>query len=409
MTISVELLSMAAQGLHNYLCQKHWNGCALGGPDSGVRWNFKLGRFVKSYLAFLPWTDNYIFMQAQGYWIMANWLMAELYANPHYRTLALDCTNYLVTAQQPDGHWIYPPLPSRKGKIATVEGNIATIGLLTSYRQTGDEAQVAAAKRWYEFLVNRIGFQEKNGLLAINYWANEQNGPVPNNTTLTLWTLAELATATGDSQYLAPSTAMLAFLSRVQMASGEFPYEVGHTAAEHRPHFLCFQYNAFEFLDLTRYYQLTKDKAVLHILEKLARFLSTGLTDTGAARYNCHQAQPETTYYTAAIATALSQATALGLGDYRALAERGYTWVLAQQRADGGMAFFSRGNYGFFADRRSYPRNLSMILCHLMRELHTRLRLANRNGATSGEGELSLSSALPGFTPLAGTPAAVLY
>lgn len=407
MTISSEVLSLAAQGLHNYLVKTHWNGQALSGPDSGVRWNFKLGRFVKSYLNFLPWQDNYIFMQTQGYWIMSNWLMAELWNHAQYRNLALDCTNYLVEAQQPDGHWVYPPLPSRVGKIATVEGNIATIGLLTSYRQTKDAAQVAAAERWHEFLVNRIGFQEKNGLLAINYWANEQNGPVPNNTTLTLWTLAELATVTRNSQYLAPSTAMVAFLSRVQMPSGEFPYEVGYTPAEHRPHFLCFQYNAFEFLDLTRYYQLTKDKTVLHILENLARFLSTGLTAAGAARYNCHQPTPETIYYTAALATALSQATALGVGDYRALAERGYAWVLEQQRSDGGMAFFSRGNYGYFTDRRSYPRNLSMILYHLLRELQTRRQLASRNGATNGESNALLSSPSDAVSSLAGIPAVV--
>jgi len=379
MSISNEKLSTAVQQLHRYLLQHHWHGNALSGPDSGVRWNFKLGRFVKSYLNFVPWRDNYTFMQTQGYWIMSNWLMAELWGDDQYRNLAMDCSNYLVAAQQPAGHWVYPPLPSRIGKIATVEGNIATIGLLASYRQTHDPALVNAATRWHEFLENKIGFQERNGLLAINYWANEQNGAVPNNTTLTLWTLAELTAATHDARYMAPSAAMMAFLQRAQMASGELPYEIGHTEAEHRPHFLCFQYNAFEFLDLTRYYQLTADKQVLPVLQKLARFLATGLTADGAARYNCHQVAPETIYYTAAVATALSQATALGLGDYRALAEQGYNWVLAQQKANGSMAFFSRGNYGLLTDRRAYPRNLSMILYHLLRELQTRRQVAPAN------------------------------
>jgi hypothetical protein len=41
---------------------------------------------------------------------------------------------------------------------------------------------------------------------------------------------------------------------------------------------------------------------------------------------------------------------------------------LSQQRQDGGFAFYSRHNYGFLRDTRSYPRYLSMILNHLLRE-----------------------------------------
>lgn len=74
-------------------------------------------------------------------------------------------------------------------------------------------------------------------------------------------------------------------------------------------------------------------------------------------------------YYTAAVAVALSQATVLGLGSFRSLADRAYGRVMSQQRADGAIEFFSRENYGFLADRRSYPRCVLIILCHLLLEL----------------------------------------
>jgi hypothetical protein len=58
----------------------------------------------------------------------------------------------------------------------------------------------------------------------------------------------------------------------------------------------------------------------------------------------------------------------MGLGDFRALADRGFQHVLSYQRADGGFQFHSRANYGLLTDRRSYPRYLAMILNHLLCE-----------------------------------------
>lgn len=369
MTVPVDKLRDAVIRLHAYIIKNHWNGQAIIGPDSGVRWNFRIGRFVKSYLDFLPWSDTYVFQQAQGYWILANWLMGDLLDSEPCRHLALACSEFVVSAQHPDGYWEYPPLPSRKGKIATVEGNIATIGLLESYRRTQRQTLLDAAKQWHSFLTREIGFQENDGTLAVNYWANSSASLVPNNTTLTLWTLAKLAEASKDTQYLASCQAMIALLSQVQMESGELPYMVGNSKVKEQPHFLCFQYNAFEFLDLMHFHRLTGDRAVWSILEKLAAFLSTGISETGASRYNCYHESPEVPYYTAVVAAALSQATVLGVGDFRQPADRAYRRILLHQKKNGGIEFFSRGNYGLLADRRSYPRNLAMILYHLLLEL----------------------------------------
>ena len=110
-----------------------------------------------------------------------------------------------------------------------------------------------------------------------------------------------------------------------------------------------------------------------------------GLSVSGSARYDCHRRRPRVIYYTAAVAAALSQATALGLGDFRSQAERAYGWVLAQQRPDGGLSFFSQGDYGLLTDRRSYPRNLAMILYHLLLELQLRAERAESSPARARE------------------------
>ena len=365
MTISPITIRDASMRLHSYLVREHWNGMALEGPDSGIRFNSRIGRFIKSYLDFLPWSDCYTYMQAQAYWILDNWLMSDLLSNQQYSDYALSCVEYVLTAQQPGGYWEYPN-PEWKGRIATVEGNYAALGLLESYCRTRREPLLASAKKWYQYIMQEVGFQGGEGMLAINYFSNVRGGMVPNNTASVLRFLAKLADATADAQYLALCDGMVAWLIHVQLKTGELPYSVANLNGEGRIHFLCYQYNAFEFLNLAKYYQLTDDRRILPVLERLAAYLATGISESGAARYDCHHERPQVLYYTAAVAAALSQAASLGLGDFSALADRAYEQVLAHQRADGGFEFFSRGNYGLLSDRRSYPRNLSMILNHLL-------------------------------------------
>ena len=379
MTIPGAVLLDAVTRLHAYLLREHWNGQALQGPDAGIRFNARIGRFIKSYLHFLAWKDAYAYAQTQKYWILDNWLMVDLLGARQYADLALACSKYLLTAQHPEGYWPYPN-PEWKGRIATVEGNYATLGLLETYCRTHQEPFLLGAKKWVQFVVDRVGFQGEDGLLAVNYFANVHRGMVPNNSASTLRVFAKLARATGDDRYIRSTQCqgMVAWLSKVQLETGELPYAVGNSKRTDRIHFLCYQYNAFQFLGLVDYYRITGDQAIWPVLEKLALFVSRGILESGAARYDCHRDRPEVPYYTAALAAALSQATLLGVGDFRSLADRAYKRVLSQQTEDGGLEFFSRGNYGFLSDRRSYPRNLSMILYHLLLELQTHAHSAHR-------------------------------
>jgi hypothetical protein len=365
---SADGLLDAATRLYNYLIKKHWNGKVLQGPDSGIRFNSRVGRFVKSYMNFVDWSDGLVYFQAQGYWIIENWLMSDLMDNEQYSQIALDCSRYVLAAQHAEGYWEYPN-PEWKGRIATVEGCYGALGLLAAYHRTRDWSFLAGAKKWYQFLTKVVGFQGTGGLLAVNYFANVAGGMVPNNTTLALKTLAKLADVTRDEQYLETCKGMVAWLSQVQLETGELPYSIGCAERAGRLHFLCYQYNAFEFLDLAQYYHMTADKAIWPVLKRLANFLSTGVSESGAAGYDCGHRRPEVLYYSAAVAAALSQATELGLGDFRSLADRTYGWTLSYQQKDGGFKFFSRRNYGLLSDRRSYPRNLAMILYHLLLEL----------------------------------------
>jgi hypothetical protein len=363
----------AATRLYAYLLREHWNGRTLAGPDYGIRFNARAGRFIKSYLSFVPWKDNLVYAQAQGYWILDNWSMADLGLRDqdHCREIAVACSDYLLSAQRPDGYWEYPN-PEWKDRIATVEGNYASVGLLETYLRTRHEPYLDAAKRWYEFAINRVGFQGDNGRLAINYFANRRGGKVPNNSASALRTFALLFKATDDRRYLDPCRGMVIWLNEVQLDTGELPYAVDNPGGTDRVHFLCYQYNAFQLLNLITYYRLTGDEEIVPVLKKLARFVSTGVSAAGAACYDCNHELPEVSYYTAAIAASLSQATMAGLGDYRSLADRVYQRVLSQQNKEGGIAFFSRGNYKLLADRRSYPRSQSMILYHLLLEVKAR-------------------------------------
>ena len=75
--IKRDQLFSAAERLHAHLLKKHFARGLLAGPDSGVRFNLRAWRFLKSALAFVSWRDDFVFMQTQGYWVLANWMLFE--------------------------------------------------------------------------------------------------------------------------------------------------------------------------------------------------------------------------------------------------------------------------------------------------------------------------------------------
>ena len=355
----------AALSLHKYLVARHWNGRALLGPDPGVRLNYRIGRFVKSYVPRQSWNDDLFYLQAQGYWALANWQLFARTGLKAYRDIAINGARHIVARQRADGAWDYPN-PEWKGRVATVEGIWASIGLLEASRGTADAAFVGAALHWHTFLLERIGFQRAGDELAINYFAARDSGRVPNNSTDVLRYLAELSDVTGDDLYLVPRTGLLTFLRHVQKPSGEFPYAVGTSDPhERRPHFQCYQYNAFQCLGLMRYYELTRDPAALPIITGVLRFLRTGVAADGHALYECGNRYRAVTYHAAVLGAAFARAGQLGIDGYEDLSHRAFSYVLRMRRGDGNYKY-STGDYRVLSDRRSYPRYLAMILHHLL-------------------------------------------
>lgn len=371
-------LIRAAQRLHEHLLDRHYSQGLIHGPDAGVRFQLRVWRFFKAALNIFPWRDNYIFMQSQGYWIQCNWMLHEHTGEPTYRAIALESTEAARRLQQPGGFWLYP-LPERKHLIATVEGNWGALGLLATYAREPRKEFLLAAVRWYDYLVQTIGFQPHRVGESINYF-DKPRGKIPNNSAEAVWLFLRLWKASGDGRFLEHVDAMLDFLADCQLASGELPYIVDGPYEKGRVHYLCFQYNAFQFLKLAGAWSLRPDARLRSILEKLAGFLAMGVTPPGASAADCFHAPPETDYFTAVLAAALRTAQELGVGpslggreasggtcrpDAGALSQRCYVRLLHRQRANGSFAY-TTGDYGFLRDGRSYPRPQVMTLFHLL-------------------------------------------
>ena len=358
-------LSNAAAELHAFLLRRHFREGLLLGPDYGVRFNFRAWRFLKSALNFIPWRDDCVFMQAQGYWILVNWHLYERTAKPRYREIALATTEAILRLQIREGFWAYP-LPERKHLIATVEGCWGALGLLASHARAPRDEFLKGAIRWYDFLVDRIGFQTHNRGKAINYF-DKPRGKVPNNSMLAVWLFLRLLNETGQERFLEHVAGLFEFLAAVQRPSGEFPYVVESPYEREREHYLCFQYNSFQFLELAWSAALEPGKPARALLPGLAKFLERGATASGASALDCStagRAWPEVDYYTAVLAAALGEAAKLGLAD-RKLSARCYARLLERQRPDGSF-WYSTGDYRFLNDHRSYPRAQVMTLFHLL-------------------------------------------
>ncbi len=338
-----------AQRLHRYLIDRHWDGRAFVGPDVGVRLNYRVGRFVKSYLRAVPWRDSHYYLQAQAYWALANWLLAD-------ETVAVQASEEMLARQRQDGSWEYPS-PEWAGRVATVEGTWGAIGLLSSFRRTGEERFLAGAAAWNDFLNTSVGYLSVPGGVAANYFARA-GVAVPNVSACVLRFLAELAAADVKVDE-DRRDGLLSFLRRAQLPSGELPY------AEGRDHFQCFQYNAFQCLDLLDYYDVTGDDSALGVVRGLAAFLKTGIAPDGHVYYDCARGRRAVVYHAAAVGAALSRASQVAGIDVGPQAGAAYRWVISQQRRDGGFPF-SRREHGVLRDRRSYPRNQAMILEHLL-------------------------------------------
>ncbi|HEV2175710.1 MAG TPA: hypothetical protein VGW33_00675 [Terriglobia bacterium] len=375
---SGEELFGAAARLHGHLLGRHYRSGLLRGPDAGVRFNLRAWRFVKSAFDFLPWGDDYAFMQTQGYWILANWMLFEAMGDRRYRELAIETTGAVLALQTAEGFWRYP-LPERRHLVATVEGNWGAIGLLATYAREPRQEYIEGAVRWYKFLVNRIGFQEHERGEAINYF-DRPRGKVPNNSVEAAWFFVRLWKATGENRYLEHVAPLVEFVASVQLASGELPYIVAGPYERARPHYLCFQYNAFQYLKLAWLAAVMPETRVAGILPPLARFLASGVRPVGrltaaetaaTAAADCAHlggGGPEVDYYTAALAAALHEAArTLRAHDTESGGWSGrlYARLLQRQRADGSFGY-STGDYGLLRDSRSYPRPQVMMLFHLL-------------------------------------------
>ncbi len=150
----------AADRLHAYLIGHHiGDDGAVSGPDVGVRINLRVGRLIKSYLRFLPWSDTYYYTQGQAYWINANLELHRLTGDAACLDSAVKCGEAMLARQMPEGYWEFPH-NEWKGVIATVETCFGGLGLLAVYEATRDERYLTAARRTYDYMIHDVGFQK---------------------------------------------------------------------------------------------------------------------------------------------------------------------------------------------------------------------------------------------------------
>ncbi len=366
---SKEQILEHCERLHAYLVRRHYTRGLLRGPDPGVRFNWRLWRFAKSALDFVPWGDDYVFTQTQGNWVLANWLLFDAARSAVYRDIALESTDATLALQKAEGYWPYP-LPERWHLIAALESIWGATALLATYARTSRPELLQAAIRAHDFIINKIGFQKHEPGEAINYF-DKPRGKIPNNSVIAVWFFLRLWSVSGDERFLEHVSPLLEFIAAAQLPSGEIPYIVASPLEKARDHYLCFQYNAHQFIHLCRSELLRPGAGAKTILTKLWEFLRRGARPNGSCANDCASVAgggPEVNYYTAALGSALHYAHRMGVDPSDEPAQRCFARVLERQRPDGSFGF-STGNYGFLIDNRSYPRQQAMTLFHLLSAL----------------------------------------
>jgi hypothetical protein len=354
--------------LHQYLLDSHSRSGALDGPDPGVRFNYRLWRFLKSATRWYPWKDARRFMQTQGYWVLANWRLSH-HGHPRASQVAIECCQQIVQAQRADGAWVFPD-PEWRDRVTTVEGLWASFALLETYLHTKEAHWLEPVLRWDRFFKEKIGFQTYRDGLAVNYFAGRVDSLVPNNSFSAIRYLARLDQAAESSTNAETIDRLLNFLELTQQASGEFPYELNNPRMQH---FQCFQYHAFLLLDMLDYYQVSRNLRAISIMQGLASFLLTGVTPSGDVMYQCGIGYRHVNYHAAVTMAALhqfllscpSECSADLANEIRLKVPLIELQLTEKQRPDGSLPH-SRGDYRLLSDQRSYPRYLAMMLYHFL-------------------------------------------
>ena len=82
---------------------------------------------------------------------------------------------------------------------------------------------------------------------------------VPNISAELLWLASEQSKVERSAALDELMHGLVRFLGEAQAATGEVPYRLANGRATRRQHYLCYQYNAFEFLAIARYAENTGD------------------------------------------------------------------------------------------------------------------------------------------------------
>lgn len=369
-TAPEESLLPAAMRLYRKLSDSYSDTRGLYGPDE-YPFTWDAGAIMHFYPVYRLLTGlgllrypRYRYVQGQAYWIIANLYLYKGLGDPKYLDLAVATGRQLVSSQNPDGFWTNP-VPGWQDRISTVYCTWGGLALAKLYNATREDEYLAAAVRWKECMLRKVGTYHSTtrgkDLELIQYFHPTNMIACPNASTLALAFLSNLSrNLTQGDQLLMRK--LLTSLGTFQLTSGEIPY------TQHRVHYQCQSYNAFEFIDLFEFARNQGSTEVIPILKGIANFLSQGVSQGGQVGYSCSNEYPEVSYHTLIVAAALHYASLL-FGDpiYAAARHR----IIARIVRSSGLMPLNYGVSRFgpakVKDRAFFARQTTYSLVSLLR------------------------------------------
>ena len=211
-----------------------------------------------------------------------------------YRDLALESTAATLRLQHARGIWVLSASRAQH-LIATVEGDWGAIGLLASYAREPRQEYLAGALRWYDYLVNRIGFQDAPPGKAINYFHRPRGKDAEQLGGGGVAFSAACGRRQGRSDFSSTCRAMLEFIAATQLPSGELPYIVAGQYESGREPLSLFSVQCFSVLEAGVGRGAASSRRQGAILARARKFLAKGVTPSGASAADCSSERPKWT------------------------------------------------------------------------------------------------------------------
>jgi len=189
--------------------------------------------------------------------------------------------NWLLNNQKEGGFWFFNKFEGKGVRIQTVDNAHGALSLLRFFRLTKQKKVLRSALSFCEYIRNEGRVEYGNRKVFYKYYLDGEyeNLRVTNISCLLISLFTEAYRLTKKEKYIDWANELVPFIKEMQRPDGELCY------SSNREQYQGPQYNAFQFIFLSSYYNITRNKIIDRVMRRMSSYLINSVNDDGSIKY----------------------------------------------------------------------------------------------------------------------------